>query len=339
MSWGFRYEEVKSLEFSKSSAKTKIAIIGIGGCGCNTISNIYGISNQVLTIAVNTDALSLSKCRAHYKKIIGLNETKGRGLAGDVELGYKLTRERANEVVNLASTDTDIFVLIAGLGGGTGSGGIVALSEYIKETLPEKLVWTIVTLPFEFEGVEKLENAKWALSKLLKVSDVVIVNSNDYVRRKFGASSIDRVFRIVDKHIADLIDSIITICNSEESLGPSIDLPIIEKVTKNAGLSHLGIGLSSEPIEALNRALNDRYCEIDVRKCPSAVVYIEGPKRMLKLSVLEEIPKLLREKFEISKVYWGVGVNWRLSELKVVLLVPQVKSSFIESYLSTHAHG
>jgi len=311
----------------------KIAVIGIGGCGCNTITNLTNAGINVPTVAVNTDAAALSVTRAKYRILIGETVTRGRGSAGSPALGREIMSREVDKVLAPVK-DAELFILTAGLGGGTGTGGIVALAEYIKENMKDRLVWAVVTIPFSSEGVERIQNAQMALSELLDLADMTLVNFNDILKERVGAYSIHQAFREMDKHLVELINGLTKLQGLRPQPGlVNIDFSNVERLTRNSGLGFVGVGSGLRFIDAFEDALSKNYCEANLSGARGAVVYAEGTRSMLSLREIEEVPRILSEKYGIGTVYWGIRYNWRVHNPQVMLLAASVKSSLVEQFL------
>lgn len=100
----------------------KIRVIGVGGCGGNAINiMIEQKLTDVTFIAANTDKQVLDKNLAHIKLQIGKNTTNGLGAGGNPEIG-KVSAEESIDEIKQALAGSDMVILTAGMGGGTGTG-------------------------------------------------------------------------------------------------------------------------------------------------------------------------------------------------------------------------
>ena len=130
-----------------------------------------------LQLAVmNTDHQSLASSPVQKKILLGMSVTRGLGAGGDPELGREAAetdREKIAEVIK----DCDLVFLIAGMGGGTGSGATPTVAEIASES--GALVIAFVTMPFSFEGGRRLKQAEEGLQGLRRVCDAVIPLPND----------------------------------------------------------------------------------------------------------------------------------------------------------------
>ncbi|HDI42406.1 MAG TPA: hypothetical protein ENF62_01320, partial [Candidatus Bathyarchaeota archaeon] len=254
-------EDAYLREVMSKRAAIRMAVVGIGGCGCNTITNLELAGVEVPTIAVDMDAVSLHKTKAKHKILVGEATTRGRGSGGLLPLGRKVMTDEVGKVANLLE-DVELVIVTAGLGGGTGSGGIAALLEYMDENMKDKLVWSMVTLPFESEGSERAENARTALKEVLELSDMTIVHSNDVLKAKARQASIIQAFKRMDQVLTNAITGLIRLQGAEPVPGLiSIDFSNIERVTRDSGLGFVGVGEGRDTLTAFENSLQENYVE------------------------------------------------------------------------------
>src|SRR3990167_3845245 len=117
--------ESHSINFDELRAgKANIKVFGCGGAGGNMATWLFnkGISGATI-YAVNTDALHLSITKADEKILIGKELTRGLGAGGRPQIGREAAKESLTELKRAAGNADMVFVL-AGLGGGTGTGAI-----------------------------------------------------------------------------------------------------------------------------------------------------------------------------------------------------------------------
>ena len=154
-----------------------IKLIGIGGGGSNAVDRLKMENLDRLQLAViNTDFKALNISPVQDKILIGTTVTRGLSAGGDPALGYEAAdadREKIADIVR----GTDLVFIVAGLGGGTGSGAAPVVAEVALEA--GALVIAFVTLPFSFEGGRRRKQAEEALAELRAVCHAVIPLSND----------------------------------------------------------------------------------------------------------------------------------------------------------------
>jgi cell division protein FtsZ len=175
-------EQEKIEEIARLS-RPQVSVVGLGGAGCNIVSWIKqrGVVGGRL-LAMNTDANHLSICKADRRILIGEKTTHGLGCGGYPEKGELALKESLEEVSKEIAGAGVIF-LVAGLGGGTGTGAAMALAEELKDK--GSLVVGVVTIPFAIERV-RMETARKGIDRLRKACDTVVTIDNNKLVRVAG---------------------------------------------------------------------------------------------------------------------------------------------------------
>jgi cell division protein FtsZ len=154
------------------AGKPVVKIFGVGGAG---VSLIDGLSREEFAganfVAVNTDAPSLAASSAPVKIHLETKLLRGLGTGGDPERGRALAEEHFLALKG-ACEGVNVVLILAGLGGGAGSGICPVLARAAKET--GALVLAFVTLPFACEGNRRQHQAHHGLELLKSVADGVI---------------------------------------------------------------------------------------------------------------------------------------------------------------------
>ncbi len=153
-----------------------IKVFGIGGAGCNVLGFTADSPPEgVDFLAINTDALGLDGCTAPAKFVLGAGRTRGLGAGGDPEVGRAAAQEDLPKLQTFCA-GADIIFLLAGLGGGTGTGAAPVIARMARES--GALVLALVTLPFDFEGGRRQLQAQVGLQQLKAAADAVICLPN-----------------------------------------------------------------------------------------------------------------------------------------------------------------
>jgi len=167
-----------------SDRSVAIKLIGVGGAGANAVDRLKMENLASLQLAaINTDHQALSSSPLQEKVLIGTSVTRGLGAGGDPDLGREAA-EADREKLQAVVKDCDLVFLLAGMGGGTGSGAAPVLAELATEA--GAVVIAFVTLPFAFEGGRRLRQAEEGLQALRKVCDAVIPLPNDVLLQESG---------------------------------------------------------------------------------------------------------------------------------------------------------
>ena len=162
-----------------------IKVIGVGGAGCNAVSHLSTEAMAGVTFAaLNTDATALGRSTVETKLVLGSRTARGLGAGGDPERGRVAAEEDVARIRTLCE-QTDIVFLVAGLGGGTGTGAGPVVARIAKEA--GALVLAVVMLPFDCEGGRRQRQAQLGLHELKGAADGVICLPNQ------------KVFKLVDE--------------------------------------------------------------------------------------------------------------------------------------------
>jgi len=197
-------EQIVSM-LTKGLVKPKITVVGCGGAGNNIVHSIYwSADSEVETVAVNTDETKLSKIEAHKKVLIGKDITRGRGAGGFPEVG-EYCAECAKEVFEDMLGDADIVFVIAGMGGGTGTGSAPVISEVAREK--GAVTFAIAINPFSHE-VDRCKKAEEGICRLKESAETTIVLENDKLLEIAGNLALKETFSIMERSIMKIINSV-----------------------------------------------------------------------------------------------------------------------------------
>ncbi len=179
-----------------------IAIVGIGGAGANILQCFAGSSaNNVRLYTLSLDERLGRSCGSNIRFVqLGGGLIHGLGSGGDPTVGAQAAAE-SREAIESMLADTRLLVLVAGLGGGTGSGATPVLAQMAREA--GLFLVSVLIMPFSFEGKRRREQAELALEEVARQSDIVFCFENDYMEELFrhrpGARA---VFEEVDRILA-----------------------------------------------------------------------------------------------------------------------------------------
>ncbi len=106
---------------------------GVGGAGCNAVSALdASVLEGVQILAINTDSQALEAAAAADKLVLGARRTRGLGTGGDPELGRAAAEDELEKMASHCA-GADIVFILAGLGGGTGTGAAPVLARMARE--------------------------------------------------------------------------------------------------------------------------------------------------------------------------------------------------------------
>lgn len=160
----------------------RIKIIGVGGAGCNAVDRLKMDSPDRVHLAViTTDWKTLNASPCEDKVIIGRGITGGLSTGGEATLGAKAAEADVDAIRRLVA-DTDLVFILAGLGGGTGSGAAPVVARVAEEC--GAVAMAFVTMPFTREGSRRREQAELALADLRQHCHAVIPLPNDLLAQE-----------------------------------------------------------------------------------------------------------------------------------------------------------
>lgn len=170
-----------------ATPRERIRIVGIGKAGCGVVGRIVERwENRLATVAVHTHEKMLAASLAPTRLQIGAAVTKGMGAGGDPEVGRRAAEDDASLLRNVFA-DTDIAFLVAGLGGGTGTGALPAAVRMARDA--GVLTLCFVTTPFEFEGYSRKARAERGLEELIGLADIAVVVPNQRLFEVTGGNA------------------------------------------------------------------------------------------------------------------------------------------------------
>ncbi|MGB0583137.1 MAG: cell division protein FtsZ, partial [Limisphaerales bacterium] len=156
----------------------KLKILGVGGAGCKIAEHLQGLAGDVEFFAINADVTALNDCGLENRFAIGSKLTGGLGTGGDPERGKAAALEDAEGLESLCQ-GADIVFVLAGLGGGTGTGAAPLVAATARKL--GALALSFVTLPFDCEGTRRQEQAELGLRELQQAADGVVCLPNQKV--------------------------------------------------------------------------------------------------------------------------------------------------------------
>jgi len=218
-----------------------IKVIGVGGGGSNAINHMFrqGIKG-VDFVVCNTDSQALQNSPVPNKIQLGVNLTEGLGAGANPEVGQQSALESMEDIEKMLDTNTKMIFITAGMGGGTGTGAAPVIAQMAKER--DILTVGIVTIPFQFEGKVRSEQAMKGVEKLRNQVDSLIVINNNKLREvygnlgfKAGFSKADEVLATASRGIAEVITHHYT---------QNIDLKDAKTVLSNSGTAIMGSSIA-----------------------------------------------------------------------------------------------
>jgi cell division protein FtsZ len=310
--------------------KARIAVIGIGGAGNNTLNRLYTLGVQgAETIAVNTDRQHLDVIEADRKMLLGRQLTKGLGAGGDPSVGWQAAEEDRHKIKELLE-DIQLVFITAGMGGGTGTGASPLIAQIAKEL--DILTIGVVTLPFKMEGDVRLKKAQIGLKALQANCDTVVALDNNKLMALVPKQPVNYAFSVADEVLAEMVKGL-----SETITQPSLvnlDFADIKAVMDGGGVAMIGVGESNSTNraeEAVAEALRNKLLDVDYSEAKGALVHCSGGPDM-KLCEASKVGELVKSmvKGDDGQVIWGARIDENLRDsVRVMVIMTGIKSPWI----------
>ncbi len=300
-----------------------IKVIGVGGGGSNAINHMFkqGIKG-VDFVVCNTDAQALQNSPVPNKIQLGLTLTEGLGAGANPEVGQQSAIESVEAIEKMLDTNTKMLFITAGMGGGTGTGAAPVIAQLAKER--DILTVGIVTIPFQFEGKIRYEQAMNGVEKLRKQVDSLIVINNNKLREvygnlgfKAGFSKADEVLATASRGIAEVITHHYT---------QNIDLRDAKTVLANSGTAIMGSSIAvgdDRAKEAIKNALDSPLLNDNkISGAKNVLLLIVSGTSEITLDEIGEINDFIQsEAGHNANIIMGVGEDETLGEGVAVTII------------------
>jgi len=224
--------------------EAKIAVVGVGGGGCNMINHMINEgTHKIDLIIANTDLQALLVSKAPTKIQLGKELTRGLGAGMRPDVGRDSALENYDEIKN-ALSGSDIVFIAAGLGGGTGTGAAAVIAKAAKDV--KALTVSVVTKPFKWEGKRRTGLANLGLEELKKVSDSIIIIPNDRLISTIDDSvGMKDAFKIVDDVLYQAVNGMSEVILKQGSGDVNVDFSDVKTIMQHKGMAIMGIGKAS----------------------------------------------------------------------------------------------
>lgn len=317
-------EEGRKLETGVSTPSRSL-VIGVGGMGINALQHLAGAADDYPDrVAVDTDGSVLDACAAPRCIQIGAHLTGGMSTGGDVDLGRRSANADFVKFRELFA-DVDLVILNAGLGGGVGSGAAPVIAQTARDE--GALVISVATLPFPFEGDERVGIAEKSLDLLRRSSHAVITMPNQYLLVEIGEGvSLEDAFRKADEQMGAGFKVIWRLLAQHNLI--NLDFNSLKHMLESAGgvctLMYAEGGGKSKAKLALTRLMNHPAIKNEkvLEEANGLLVGLLGSAEMSLLEVQEIMHGISGAVHSNARRFMGAGIDPAMkNRLSIVLLV------------------
>jgi len=300
-----------------------IKVIGVGGGGSNAINYMFqqGIMG-VDFVVCNTDAQALEKSAVPIKIQLGASLTEGLGAGANPDVGRQSAQESYDDLHTLLSTQTKMVFITAGMGGGTGTGAAPIIARMAKDL--DVLTVGIVTMPFQFEGKIRQEQAQKGLEELKNNVDSLIVINNNKLREVYGNLGFKAGFSKADEVLATAARGIAEVITHHYT--QNIDLKDAKTVLTNSGSAIMGSASASganRAQESIVKALDSPLLNDNkITGCKNVLLLIVSGSEEITIDEIGEINDFIQsEAGNNTNIIMGVGEDQELGDSISVTII------------------
>ena len=300
-----------------------IKVIGVGGGGSNAINYMFqqGIMGVDFVIC-NTDAQALEKSAVPIKIQLGASLTEGLGAGANPDVGRQSAQESYDDLHILLSTQTKMVFITAGMGGGTGTGAAPIIARMAKDL--DVLTVGIVTMPFQFEGKIRLEQAQKGMEELKNNVDSLIVINNNKLREVYGNLGFKAGFSKADEVLATAARGIAEVITHHYT--QNIDLKDAKTVLTNSGSAIMGSANASganRAQESIVKALDSPLLNDNkITGCKNVLLLIVSGEEEITIDEIGEINDFIQsEAGNNTNIIMGVGDDLELGDSISVTII------------------
>lgn len=230
-----KFENSNPLEeanFVGGSGSSLIKVIGVGGGGSNAVNYMYNQKiPKVKFVVCNTDKQHLDDSPVPNRVLLGENITHGRGAGNKPEIGKKCAEASSEAIKELFNDGTEMVFITAGMGGGTGTGAAPVVARLAKEA--NMLTIGIVTVPFMFEGDQKILKALDGANAMREHVDALLLINNENLIELYPDLNFFNAFEKADDTLANAARSVSDIIS--ERCYINVDFEDVRTTLKDSG--------------------------------------------------------------------------------------------------------
>ncbi len=300
-----------------------IKVIGVGGGGGNAVNHMYreGI-HDVSYVVCNTDKKALDDAAVPNHLQLG---NDGLGAGNRPEKARQAAEESMDAIKEMLNDGTRMVFITAGMGGGTGTGAAPIIAKCAKEA--GILTVGIVTIPFKFEGIKKINQALDGVEEISKHVDALLVINNERLREIYPELTVINAFAKADDTLTVAAKSIAEIITMHGIM--NLDFEDVTTVLKDGGVAIMSTGYGegenrvtkaltealTSPLLNHNDIFNSKKVLLNINFCA------DDEHSSLMMEEMNEIHEFMGKFRHDVETKWGLATDSTLgSKVKITLL-------------------
>ena len=307
---GFRPAETSYTYDGEDFGNPRILVVGYGDAGCNMVTRLVnlGVCGAEI-VAVNTDRLRMDKIRADKKILIGRGVVRGDGAGGDPELG-RIAAERSRHSLEEALGERDLVFVVAGIGGGTGTGAAPAICEMAKNLGATTVGIFTIPLRADVRRGEGGPDAPVEIKNLVKAANTLILLDNNRILEMAPDLSAEQALSVMDQVVAEIVRGITETITQTSLI--NLDYADVKTIMSVGGLSAVLVGEADskdEAEEVVFSALRSPMLDMDIKRATGCLLHITGGEDLTLKKAATIAGALTRELDPEANVIWGARVK------------------------------
>jgi len=298
--------------------------VGVGGGGGNAVNRMIQFgqaqSGSVEYWAVNTDIQALDASLSPNRLGVGAGTSRGLGAGGSPDMGRAAAEESYEQITQMVAGSDMVFV-VAGMGGGTGSGCAPIVAEAAKAA--GSLTVGVVTKPFTFEGMRRTRQADGAIEQLQAHVDAMIVVSNDRLLDLVQEGTpLQEAFCVADDILRQGVVGISDIIIKPGLI--NVDFADVQSVMGSSGLALMGIGTAEgkgRAKDAAIAAVSSPLIDFPIAQATGIVFTITGSSDMTLQEVNEAAGAIYNMADEDANIIFGAQVDETMGNVLSITVV------------------
>ncbi len=290
-----------SIEFGNTELTEltpRIAVIGVGGAGCNAVNNMIQAQLQGVDFVVaNTDAQSLAASAADNRIQLGVEITQGLGAGAQPKIG-EAAAEEAVEAIDEMLEGCHMAFVTSGMGGGTGTGAAPVIARRARER--GILTVGVVTKPFQFEGGRRMKIADAGINELSQhVDTLIIIPNQNLFRVADERTTFADAFNMADEVLHSGVRGITDLMVMPGLI--NLDFADVRTVMSEMGKAMMGTGEAAGETRAQDAAAaaisNPLLEEASLKGAKGVIINVTGGMDMT-LYEVDEAVNMVREQVD-----------------------------------------
>jgi len=282
----------------------RIRVIGCGGAGTNSVHRLASSGIRgVRTVAVNTDREHLWRTTCDQRVLLGDGAVRGTG--GRPAIGARLAQDHEKDV-RAAACGGDLTFIIAGLGGGTGTGVAPMVANWARQS--GAIAVGLATMPFRAEA-HRQEAANRGVEALRAACNSLVMLENDRLLARVPDLPVEQAFAVMDHMLGEVIRSLAGAMFERHLI--QLDFPDLRDILHDGGMSTLlfGEGDPYRPEGVVENALKNSLLDADYGDAKGAIVHMTtGPGIPLR-TIDYVVEELRRRTHRNARTVFGVRTD------------------------------